>query len=116
MQVKRKRSIRTFKKQKNIYVIIKNGEKIMARTSDYREELLKTLKDPEEAEGYFNAILEECKDCDEEEAQKLILLALKNITDAQGGIAKLAEKTGLGRESLYKTLSVEGNPKLSTLL
>jgi len=27
----------------------------------------------------------------------------------------LAQKTGLGRESLYKTLSKRGNPKLSTL-
>ena len=67
-------------------------------------------------EAYFNAILEECKSCDTEEAQKLLLLALKNITEAQGGVAKLAAATGLGRESLYKTLSPEGNPKLSTVI
>jgi probable addiction module antidote protein len=88
----------------------------MARSRDFRKELIKALRDPEEATAYFNAILEECKDCDEEEAQKLILLALKDITEAQGGIAVLAKKTGLGRESLYKTLSAKGNPKLSTLI
>jgi probable addiction module antidote protein len=88
----------------------------MARTRDFRKELIKSLRDPEEAIGYFNAILEECKDCDEEEAQKLILLALKNIAEAQGGITELAKRTGLGRESLYKTLSAKGNPKLSTLI
>src|ERR1700733_3828728 len=88
----------------------------MARSKNYRDLLIKDLKDPEEAQNYFNAILEECKHCDEEEAQKLLLLALKNIADAQGGIAKLSAKTGLGRESLYKTLSSGGNPRLSTLL
>lgn len=88
----------------------------MARSKDFRNELIKLLKDPEEAASYFNAILQESRDCDEEEAQKLILLALKDIADAQGGLGKLAAKTGLGRESLFKTLSVKGNPKLSTLL
>jgi probable addiction module antidote protein len=88
----------------------------MPRSRDYRELLIQSLKDPQEAQAYFNAILEECKSCDAEEAQKLLLLALKNITEAQGGIAKLAAATGLGRESLYKTLSPEGNPKLSTVI
>lgn len=88
----------------------------MARSKNYRNLLIQDLKNPKEAEGYFKAILEECKQCDQEEAQKLLLLALKNITEAQGGIAQLAAKTGLGRESLYKTLSPKGNPRLSTLI
>ncbi len=88
----------------------------MARSKNYRSLLIERLKDRKEAAAYFAAILEECKQCDEEEAQKLLLLALKNLTEAQGGITKLAEKTGLGRESLYKTLSPTGNPKLSTLI
>ena len=88
----------------------------MSRSIDYRKALIKSLKDPKEAAAYFAAILEECKECDEEESQKLLLLALKNLTEAQGGIAKLAKKTGFGRESLYKTLSAKGNPKLSTLI
>jgi probable addiction module antidote protein len=32
------------------------------------------------------------------------------------GMAKIAKKTGLGRESLYKALSREGNPELLTVL
>lgn len=88
----------------------------MIRSRNYRDLLIQDLKDPKEAQAYFNAILEECKKCDEEESQKLLLLALKNIADAQGGISKLAAKTGLGRESLYKTLSAKGNPRLSTLI
>jgi probable addiction module antidote protein len=43
------------------------------------------------------------------------LLALRHVAQAQGGIGKLATKTHLNRESLYKTLSNKGNPKLQTI-
>jgi len=33
-----------------------------------------------------------------------------------GVIAAIAEATGLGRESLYKSLSEDGNPEFSTVL
>jgi len=88
----------------------------MPRSKKYKDLLIEQLKDPKEALLYFNAILDECRDCDEEEAKQLVLQALKNITEAQGGMAELAEKTKLGRQSLYKTLSPKGNPKLSTLI
>ena len=32
------------------------------------------------------------------------------------GMAKIAEKSGLGRESLYKALSRKGNPKIDTII
>lgn len=32
------------------------------------------------------------------------------------GMAAIAKKSGLSRESLYKTLSVKGNPELATIL
>ncbi len=88
----------------------------MARSKKFRDLLIEKLQNSKEARLYFEAILEECKECDEEEAKKLVLQALKNIADAQGGIAALAAKTKLGRPSLYKTLSPEGNPKLSTII
>ncbi|MDZ7645602.1 MAG: helix-turn-helix domain-containing protein [Woeseiaceae bacterium] len=34
---------------------------------------------------------------------------------AEGGVAALARKTGLSRETLYRTLSRKGNPRLDTL-
>jgi probable addiction module antidote protein len=40
---------------------------------------------------------------------------LKTLAMKKGGIANLALKTGLSRETLYKTLSYEGNPTLKTL-
>lgn len=44
-----------------------------------------------------------------------IAMALGDIARARG-MAELARETGLGRESLYKALSAEGNPQLSTVL
>ena len=45
----------------------------------------------------------------------LIAAALGDIARAQG-MTKIAKRTGLGRESLYKTLSREGNPAFATVL
>ncbi len=51
---------------------------------DFREYLVKKLRDPEKAICYLKAILEECKDCDEEESQKLLSLAIEDVAMAQG--------------------------------
>ena len=45
----------------------------------------------------------------------LIAAALGDIARAQG-MSAIAQKTGLGRESLYKALSPDGNPEFSTVL
>ncbi len=42
-------------------------------------------------------------------------IALRTVAEAAGGIAALADKTGLSRETLYRTLSARGNPRLDTL-
>ncbi len=86
----------------------------MNKSKNYNDLLIESLKKPKEAVAYLNAALEECKD-GSPESQKLLLIAFKNVALAQGGISNLATKTGLGRESLYKTLSKRGNPKLTTL-
>lgn len=46
---------------------------------------------------------------------RVMPVALRTVADASGGIAALAEKTGLSRETLYRTLSKKGNPRLDTL-
>jgi len=66
------------------------------------------LKTPKDVAAYIEAVLEE-------DDPKLLLAALRDVTESQGGMTMMAEKTGLGRESLYKSLSESGNPKLSTL-
>lgn len=74
-------------------------------TKNNHEALIEKLKNDTEAEAYFLAILEKCKKSDKEEAQKLLIEALKNLTEAQGGIANLAEKVGIGSGSFYNVLS-----------
>jgi len=44
-----------------------------------------------------------------------IAKVLGNIARAHG-MSQIAKETGLGRESLYKTLSGEGNPSFGTIL
>ena len=81
------------------------------RTRKYEESLIEALKDPKEAAAYLNAHLEEAE---EEDAEELFLMALRDVAKAYG-MAEISERTDLGRESLYKTLSESGNPKMKTL-
>ena len=81
----------------------------MARRTEYQKDLLEALKDPAEAAEYLNAALEEGD-------KETFLLALRNVAEANGGMAVVAEKANLNRESLYRTLSRRGNPEIRTLL
>jgi probable addiction module antidote protein len=83
----------------------------MPRYRDYNEELLEYLKDHDEAVAYLNAAWEESLDGNEE-SQKLFLLALRNVAEAQGGLGKLARRVHIKREQLYRILSPKGNPGL----
>jgi probable addiction module antidote protein len=67
-------------------------------------------KNPEFAAEYLRAALE---DNDE---PSVLLIALRRVAEARGGIAKVAKAAGIERESLYRALSVRGNPRLSTLV
>ena len=87
----------------------------MTKNKNYQEWLLKKLKDHDEAVAYLNTALEESLRGDKE-SQHLFLIALRNVVEAQGGIGNLAKKAHVGRESLYKTLSENGNPKWHTLV
>lgn len=86
----------------------------MAKSKKYHDWLIESLKDHDAAVAYLNEALEESLKGDEE-SQELILMALRNVAVAQGGVAKVAKKAKLGRESLYKTLSPKGNPGLRTV-
>ncbi len=44
------------------------------------------------------------------------LLALRTVAEAYGGLGAVAAEAGISRESLYRTLSPNGNPTLITLL
>jgi len=68
------------------------------------------LQTDEDMALYLEACLEEAGD-----DAAFIAKALGTIARAKG-MTQLANETGLGRESLYKALSGEGNPSFATIL
>lgn len=79
-------------------------------TKLYNYDVAKHLRTSEEMAAYLEAAIQE-SDGD----AAFIAMALGDIARAKG-MAELSRETGLGRESLYKALSSEGNPQLSTVL
>lgn len=84
----------------------------MAKYREFNEYLIETLKSPEEASAYLQVALEEYEKSGD---VKRFLEMLRNVTEAQGGMMKLAKKTKLNRQNLYRALSDKGNPRISTL-
>ena len=85
--------------------------KTKSKTSvSHDEAMIEELRaDPEFAAEYLKAAIEDS------EEPKVLLIALRQIAEARGGIAKVARSAGVERESLYRALSARGNPRLSTL-
>ncbi|MGO8688444.1 MAG: addiction module antidote protein [Thermoguttaceae bacterium] len=74
------------------------------------EVMVKRLrKNPAFAAEYLKAALEDA------EEPRVLLVALRQLAEAWGGMAKVAKAAGIERESLYRALSPRGNPRLSTL-
>lgn len=80
----------------------------MRPMTDYEQDLHEWLKDSENAAEYLNAAIE---DGDKE----VILLAMRRVAQASGGMAAVAERAHIKRENLYRALSKRGNPELKTL-
>ena len=78
------------------------------KITTYQEDLIEALKDPLEAAAYLNAAMEE-------DDRAVFLLALRNVAEAHGGMASVAEKAHLNRENLYRMLSEKGNPEIKSI-
>jgi len=79
-------------------------------TASYDQWARRTLTaDAELAAEYLREVVEH-SDSPEE-----LLLGLRRIAEARG-MSRVAEAAGLSRESLYRSLSAAGNPRLSTLV
>lgn len=86
----------------------------MLRTSSHDEAVIEMLsRDQGFALEYLATALEEI---DEEGGEAVFLQAVRRVIDARGGMSAVAKATGLARPNLYRALSVEGDPKLSTVL
>lgn len=64
--------------------------------------------DPAFAAEYLNSVLE---DGSEQE----LMLAMRRLADAMGGVPKLATRARLNVTTLYRTLSKKGNPELRSM-
>jgi probable addiction module antidote protein len=77
------------------------------KTVSYKEILQRKLDDPETAAEYLTACYEE--------GPEVFLIGLRDVVEAQGGVARAAKLSKLNRESLYRVVSRKGNPRLSSL-
>ncbi len=80
----------------------------MTRVSTDAYDSADYINSPEAVAAFLDAALEDG------DAQ-IIAATLGDIARSKG-MALIAERTGLAREALYKSLSAEGNPRLTTLL
>ncbi|MCZ7559007.1 MAG: putative addiction module antidote protein [Burkholderiaceae bacterium] len=80
----------------------------MSKPSTTRWDPAEHLDTEEDMAAYLEAALEEGDPA-------LVAAALGDIARAKG-MTQVARETGLGRESLYKALSPEGNPEFATIM
>ena len=80
----------------------------MAKTKTRPWDVTQHLETAEDMAAYLEAALEDGDPV-------LIAAALGDIARAKG-MAYIAREAGLGRESLYKALSPDGNPEFATVL
>jgi probable addiction module antidote protein len=65
-------------------------------------------EDPAFATDYLNSVLEDGEQPD-------VLVALRQMTKAFGGVPAIAERAQLNPTQIYRTLSPDGNPELRSL-
>jgi len=80
----------------------------MARTKTKPWDAVDHLRSDADIVAYLEAALAE-------DDAALVAAALGDIARARG-MTEVARRAGLGRESLYKALSPDGNPELATVL
>lgn len=81
---------------------------MVKKRRSYKEYLYEKLRNPKAASAYLEEALRD-------EDIHVFLLALRDIAEAKGGMKEIAQKAHLNRESLYRSLSLNGNPKISSL-
>jgi probable addiction module antidote protein len=77
------------------------------KTRPYREALLEALADPQEAALYLSVA--------RLDSPEMFRKACLNVIQARRQVAQVAREVGVSRESLYRSLSAEGNPSQETV-
>lgn len=86
----------------------------MSGVRSHDQSVVEMIKsDPEFAEEYLRAAIEEL---DKPDGDQVFKVALRHFALARGGIVNIAAKTGKKREAISRALSSRGNPTFKTLL
>lgn len=102
-EVKKMTATKNVKSQKNDY----------PASVDHNAAMIEELRaDPDYANAYLANALEEIN---EPGGLGGFLVALRQVIEARGGISEAARKSGLARQSIYRALSPNGNPTITTL-
>jgi len=79
----------------------------MMASRPYEETLTDILRTPEDMTEYLNESMED-------EDPRIFLMALQDVVRLQG-MSQVSRQAGVNRQSLYKVLSGERNPRVDTL-
>lgn len=77
------------------------------RDASFEDYMTESMKDPAEAAAYVEAVME----LDDPAA---LLIALRHVAKAHG-MAEVARRANMGDKTLFKALSADGNPTLTTV-
>ena len=85
----------------------------MRKYRKHRDVVIDRLREDVEYRNiYMQLSIEEYQ---EDKNMKALLLSLRYMAEALGGVPELSRKTNIGKTSLYKVLSEDGNPQLDTV-
>ena len=74
----------------------------MSNYRRFKDLHIEQLRNPEDAKIYLSVALE---DFEKDEDIEALLLAVRDVAEAQGGMSKLDNRVDLTRDGLYKALS-----------
>src|SRR5687768_9759875 len=87
----------------------KAAKTALAHSEPFEEYFKGKLRDKKLAAAFLTQCIED------EDGPQTFLIGLKEVIDAHGGMANVAELAGVSRETLYRSLSNKGNPTISYL-
>ena len=79
----------------------------------FKDYLIEKLRDPAEALAFLDTAFQEYEEDGDTEA---LLLALRYLTEARGGVPKLSRRAHLNKQNLYKILTAKTAPRFDTMI
>lgn len=86
---------------------------ILKNTISFENDLSQRLQNKVFSKAYLETALAEYKEDGDTQA---LLLAMRDVAEAQGGVGKLAKRASISRQHLYSILAGKHNPQLNNWL